>query len=81
MKLIGDNKAFLLQKVCTIDRTQIMALTLATIPGITIKKPITERIQDTTLDIIRRRIMVPAIQTTTTMQTSMEGKGVDENFV
>jgi len=59
-------------QVCTIDRTQIMALTLATIPGITIKKPTTERIQDTTLDIIRRRIMVPAIQTITTMQTSME---------
>lgn len=51
-----------------------MALTLATIPGITIKKPTTERIQDTTQDIIRRRIMVPAIQTITSMQTSMEGK-------
>ena len=74
MKLIGDNKAFLLQKVCTIDRTQIMALTLAIIPGITIKKPTTEQIQDTIQDIIRRLIMVPAIQTITSMQTSMEGK-------
>ena len=52
-----------------------MALTLAIIPGITIKKPTTERIQDTTQDIIRRLIMVPAIQTITSMQTSMEGKG------
>jgi len=59
-------------QVCIIDRIQIMALTLATIPGITIKKPTTERIQDTTQDIIRRRIMVPAIQTITSMQTSME---------
>ena len=52
-----------------------MALTLAIIPGITIKKPTTEQIQDTTQDIIRRLIMVPAIQTITSMQTSMEGKG------
>ena len=63
-----------LQKVCTIDRTQIMALTLAIILGITTKKPTTERIQDTTQDIIRILVMVPAIQTITSTQTSMEGK-------
>ena len=65
----------MLQKVFTIDQTQIMALTLAITLGITIKKHTTERIQDTTQDIIRRLIMVPAIQTITSMQTSMEGKG------
>ena len=51
-----------------------MALTLAIILGITTKKPTTERIQDTTQDIIRILVMVPAIQTITSTQTSMEGK-------
>ena len=57
-----------------------MGLTLATIPGITIKKPTTEQIQDITQDIIRRLIMVPAIQTITSMQTSMEGKSIKVLF-